>query len=267
MKKFVLHTVIVVVGGVACSLNAAAGGPDGKLIKGGKGDDELIAYAISGEPAIAQDYESAGTGASGPNGETLRADDPGDPVQAATRTYFPGQSYDDHLKTMIGGKGADRFVVQTFISGKPEIVKRHVNADGTINWGGVAGENTNVHDHWVDYFGFVQINDFRPEEGDTLEVRGHTVSLNSLEVIDGNTLIVVQSQQGNNGGAHDEDILGYIIVKDIELNAGEISFTSTNDGIVETISEFEELVAYYYELAETLRDGKLIVKRRGSSSP
>lgn len=266
MKKSA-WSVALVVFGTACSSNVMAGGSEGKLIKGGKADDVLIAYAISGEPAIAQDYEAADTGARGPNGETLRADDPDDPVQEATRTYFPGQSYDDHLKTMIGGKGADRFVVQTFISGKPEIVKRHVNAEGTIDWGGVAGENNNVHDHWVDYFGFVQINDFRPEEGDTLEVRGHTVSLNSLEVIDGNTLIVVQSQQGNNGGAHDEDILGYIIVKDIEMDEGDITFTSTNDGIVQSIKEFEELVDYYYDLAAALKDGKLIVKRRGSSSP
>jgi hypothetical protein len=104
MKKSALSVALVVFG-TACSSNVMAGGSEGKLIKGGKADDVLIAYAISGEPAIAQDYEAADTGAKGPNGETLRADDPDDPVQEATRTYFPGQSYDDHLKTMIGGKG------------------------------------------------------------------------------------------------------------------------------------------------------------------
>jgi hypothetical protein len=131
----------------------------------------------------------------------------------------------------------------------------------------VAGENTSVHDHWTEYFGYVQINDFDAAEGDALQVRGHTVSLNSLEVIDGNTVIVVQSQQGNGGGAHDEDLLGVIIVKDAELTEDDVEFTSTNDGIVATMTEFIALVEYYDEVAAGLRGNNLIVKRRGNNVP
>ena len=252
---------------IAGNAQAFQGPPTGKLIRGTKGADTLYAHGISGEPAIAQNYQAAGTGATGPNGETLRADDPGDPVQAATRTYYRGQSYDDHLKTMIGGQGADKFIIKTYISGKPDVVARHVNDDGSINWGGVAGENTFVHDHWTEFFGYVQINDFNRQQGDQIQVRGHTVALQSLTVVNGDTLIVVQSQQGNGGGAHDEDILGYIVVKGVALTAADIQFVGTNDGIAKTLADFQNLVVYYDVLADALPEGQLIVKRRGNSVP
>jgi hypothetical protein len=85
LKKFMTGAVVLSLTGGAIAFQAP---PAGKLIRGTRGADTLYAHAISGEPAIAQDYEAAGTGATGPNGETLRADDPNDPVQAATRTYF-----------------------------------------------------------------------------------------------------------------------------------------------------------------------------------
>ncbi len=235
-------------------------------VKGTSGNDGLVVHAVSGEPTISQDYRAAGTGATGPNGETLRADDANDPVDPVTDTYFTAHPYDDAKSIMLGKAGADEFLVRTYISGKPAIVARNADADGVINWNGngVAGENDNVHDHWVDYFGTVQINDYNADEGDTIRVQGHTVALNSITVLDGDTMIVVQSQQGNGGGAHDEDILGYIIVRDAELNEGDITFTKTNDGIVETVEEFEALVAYYDALAETLKGNKKTVKRRGN---
>jgi hypothetical protein len=233
LKKLMAGAVVLGIAGGAVAFQTP---PAGKLVRGTRGADTLYAHAISGEPAIAQDYEKAGTGVTGPNGETLRADDQNDPVLAATRTYFAGQTYDDHLKTMIGGQGADKFIIKTYISGKPAIVAKHVNADGTINWGGVAGENQNVHDHWTEFIGYVQINDFSRQQGDSLQVRGHTVALKSLEVINGDTFIVVQSQQGN-------------------------------DGIAKTWTDFQNLVAYYDLLADTLTDGQLIVRRRGNSIP
>lgn len=233
LKKLMAGAVVLGIAGGAVAFQTP---PAGKLVRGTRGADTLYAHAISGEPAIAQDYENAGTGATGPNGETLRADDPNDPVLAATRTYFAGQTYDDHLKTMIGGQGADKFIIKTYISGKPAIVAKHVNSDGTINWGGVAGENQNVHDHWTEFIGYVQINDFSRQQGDSLQVRGHTVALKSLEVINGDTFIVVQSQQGNGG-------------------------------IAKTWTDFQNLVAYYDLLADTLTNGQLIVRRRGNSIP
>ncbi|MEY3458142.1 MAG: hypothetical protein RL215_1299 [Planctomycetota bacterium] len=251
---------------IAGNVHAWQGAPVGKLIRGTKGADTLYAHAISGEPAIVQDYENFQT-ATGPNGETLRGDDPGDPVQGATRTYFRGQSYDDHLKTMIGGQGADKFIIKTYISGKPAVVARHVNDDGTINWGGVAGENEFVHDHWTEFIGYVQINDFSRQQGDQIQVRGHTVALKSITVVNGDSLVVIQSQQGNGGGAHDEDVLGYIVVKGVALTAADIQFVGTNDGIAKTWQDFQNLVLYYDVLADSLQPGELIVKRRGNSVP
>jgi hypothetical protein len=257
----------LVVLAIAGNTQAFQGVPQGKLVRGTKGADTLYAHAISGEPAISQDYEAAGTGATGPNGETLRADDPADPVHAATRTYYRGQTYDDHLKTMIGGQGADKFIIKTYISGKPTVVARHVNDDGTINWAGVAGENQFVHDHWTEFIGYVQINDFSRQQGDQIQVRGHTAALKSLTVVNGDTLIVVQSQQGNGGGAHDEDVLGYIVVKGVALTASDVQFVGTADGIAKTWTDFQNLVLYYNLLADSLPAGELIVKRRGNSVP
>ena len=218
-------------------------------IRGGRGDDIVETHAVAGEPPIAQDYRAAGTGATGPNGETLRADDPDDPISANGRTYFLGQPFQDNV-TLRGLSGADEFVVRTYISGKPAIVARHVDADGVIDWNAVAGENDNAHDHWVEYFGSVTIADFDAAEGDTLRVRGHTVALNRLDVVGGDTLVVVQSQQGNGGGAHDEDILGVILVEGARLSEADIEFDHANDGIVRTAAEFDDLVAGYEEVAE-----------------
>ena len=222
-------------------------------IKGTKGDDNLVAHAVLGEAKIAQDYESAGTGATGPNGEELRADDENDPLQGED-TYFAGQpfnTYGDYI-SMRGKRGADEFLIRTYISGKPDIVAKHVDENDVINWNGngVAGENNNVHDHWVEYFGKVVIRDYKPGQGDTIRVQGHTVALNSITQKGKHVHIVVQSQQGNGGGAHDEDILGLIVVRRANVDDVEVTFTHTNDGIVETYTEFEELVAKNKKMAE-----------------
>jgi len=85
LRKFITGAVVLGIAGGAVAFQEP---PAGKLIRGTRGADTLYAHAISGEPQIAQNYEAAGTGATGPNGETLRADDPADPIQAATRTYY-----------------------------------------------------------------------------------------------------------------------------------------------------------------------------------
>ena len=60
------------------------------------------------------------------------------------------------------------------------IVDQHKNAStGVINWGmnGVAGENDNYHDHWVDGIGIDTITDFSGNGGgnDHILIQGHTV--------------------------------------------------------------------------------------------
>ena len=214
-----------------------------RRIKGSRKDDVLVKEALSGEALIAQRYDLAGTGATGPNGETLRADDPADPIKPFWHAYWVGP-FRDRPTQMWGRGGADQFVIRTYISGKPAVVFRHVDDNGVIDWAGVAGENDFVHDHWVEFFGIVVIKDFDPDEGDTIEVQGHTVALRSLEVVDGDTLVVVQSQQGNGGGAHDEDVLGYIQIEGVELTAADLTFTHTTEGVTETVFEFMDLTWY-----------------------
>ena len=42
---------------------------------------------------------------------------------------------------LVGGEGADTFLIQPLINAKKDIILRHVNDDRSIHWGGVAGEN------------------------------------------------------------------------------------------------------------------------------
>ena len=105
------------------------------------------------------------------------------------------------------------------INAKEEIILKHVNDDRTIDWMGVAGENNNVHDHWVDFLGHEVIWDFSRAEGDHIEIVGHTVDLYQIEYIDTNgdqvldaTVLHLRSNQGKNGGAHHLDPLGTVTV-------------------------------------------------------
>ena len=64
---------------------------------------------------------------------------------------------------LVGGEGRGHVLLphadQRQAGHHPAVMSTH---DGTINWGmnGVAGENDNVHDHWVDGIGHDVIWDF-----------------------------------------------------------------------------------------------------------
>ena len=184
----------------------------------GAGNDRVISYGDAGEPDPAQTEGSDG------------------------RVYPPvpeGSAND----TITGGKGADRFEFHALINAKEEVVTEHTGASGRTNWGNVAGDNDNVHDHWVEGFGLDTITDFAKAEGDTLLVRGHTATIGEITYgsdADGAyTLIEVYSQQGNGGaggantdtGAHDEDPLGFIKVYGDKVNRNDITVQNSNDGI------------------------------------
>ncbi|MDU8943254.1 calcium-binding protein [Ovoidimarina sediminis] len=219
------------------------GGRGSDLLIGGDGDDILRSGSDVGEMRIGQLVI-------------------GDPSRA-----FPDPSVDpDYLKlvdwidqpivgddVLVGGAGKDLFLFETYINAKEEIILDHVNDDRTIDWMGVAGENDRLHDHWVDGFGIDVIADYDAEE-DRIAVIGHTtqVKVDYMTVdtdgdgVDDETVSVITaySQQGKNGGAHDEDYLGYIVVhgdrvelEDIETNAGAAY------GIVDTIDELQEALA------------------------
>ncbi len=219
------------------------GGRGSDLLEGGEGDDVLLSRSDTGEQRAGQ----------------LILEDPSRP---------DGGSIDyDYLKladwidqdlvgddVLVGGGGADHFKFETLINAKKDILAEHTNDDGTIRWHGVAGENTYIHDHWVDGIGVDVVADFNKAEGDTISVIGHTTEIEvDYHTIDTDgdgidddavSLITLYSQQGNGGGAHDEDYLGYIVVHgdrveedDIETDAG------AHYGIVDTIHDIQEAVA------------------------
>ena len=170
---------------------------------------------------------------------------------------------------LTGGAGRDHFYFETRINGKLDIIMKHVNDDRTIDWMGVAGENREVHDHWVDSLGVDVITDFNAEE-DTISVIGHTTNVRvSYEGIDTNgdnvddsmvSIIEVYSQQGSGGGAHDEDILGYIVVHG-DLVTEDMIHTDAGVayGAVETIDQLQEALAPGgEEKLTTLDDGTVI---------
>ncbi len=180
------------------------GGFGSDRMAGGNGNDVLLSRSDGGEQVAAQD------------GKT----------QIFAKESAAFKSAND---TLTGGQGADTFRFEGLVNAKDDIVAKHVNADGTIDWHGVTGENNAVHDHWVDRFGNDVIRDFNRAQGDKIEISAHTAELKSIEQIDSNgdgridySLLTVISQQGA-AGAHDEDLLGTIRVYGDKVQASDVT--------------------------------------------
>jgi Ca2+-binding RTX toxin-like protein len=198
------------------------GGSGNDRLSGGTGDDLLVG-------GFGSDRMDGGNG----NDVLLSRSDAGEMVAAqdghtqifADETAVLKSTHD----VLTGGKGADTFRFEGLVNAKDEIVAKHVNADGTIDWAGVTGENNNVHDHWVDGFGNDVITDFNRKQGDKIEISAHTAEVKSIEHLDSNgdgkadySVITVISQQGASG-AHDEDLLGTITVYGNLVKASDIT--------------------------------------------
>lgn len=159
-------------------------------LHGGRGSDRFYMLGDSGEPDPAQTNGSRG------------------------RVTEEIASQDD---VIWGGKGADEFIYRPLINAKQKILDKHTRADGSVDWSmqGVAGENGNVHDHWVEGFGNDLIMDYDESEGDRIKIIGHTIEVESItygsDGMGDYSLITVRSNQGG-AGAHDKDPLGTIKV-------------------------------------------------------
>ncbi|NQZ65171.1 calcium-binding protein [Crocosphaera sp.] len=178
------------------------------VLDGGEGNDILISRSDAGEPDIAQETDES--------------------------KVYPDQPFLDADDTLIGGLGADTFRFELLLDAKDEIVEKHADPiTGKVNWRKVAHENDNVHDHWVNGIGNDTILDFNKSEGDQIRIAGHTVQVDDIEYLDLNadgideSIIHLISNQGGNGGAHDQDKLGTITVygdlveaSDLTVNAG-----------------------------------------------
>jgi Ca2+-binding RTX toxin-like protein len=207
------------------------GGNGKDMIWGGSGNDRLSGDAgddmLTG--GFGADHLNGGAG----NDVLLSRSDAGEMVAAqdGKTQIFADETaaFKDVNDVLTGGKGADTFRFEGVVNAKDDIVAKHVNADGTIDWHGVTGENGAVHDHWVDGFGNDTITDFSRKQGDKIEISAHTAEVKSIEHLDSNgdgradySLITVISQQGD-AGAHDEDLLGTIKVYGDLVKASDIS--------------------------------------------
>lgn len=176
---------------------------------GDKGNDRIISLSDSGIP----------TGNNIPILDNNSTENQLSQLDFSTNNINPnGLAADD---TLIGGKDADRFEFHLLINARKEIVDKYTDVEtGIINWGmnGVAGENDNYHDHWVEGIGNDIILDFNSKEGDKILISGHTVQAILLENNEtlNEALVGVYSDQGADGrrgnGAHDLDVLGTIKV-------------------------------------------------------
>ena len=177
-------------------------GSGSQLVDGGGGADHLVSLGDGGEPDPAQTDGAEG-----------RVNEP-----------IPAGAADD---VFVGGPGADIFEFMPLLNAKEEILALHTNDDGTVDWQGVAGENGNVHDHWVEGIGNDTIVEFSKAEGDTIKITGHTATLTSIEYGTDESgdysLISFRSDQGDNGGAHDEDPLGTIKVYGDRVEAEDLT--------------------------------------------
>ncbi len=196
---------------------------------GGGGRDRIISFGDAGEP---------------------------DPAQSgAEDRVTPPVPIEETYDIIAGGSGGDRFEFRALLNAKESVLAQHTREDGSVNWKRVAGENDNVHDHWVQGWGKDIILDYNEEEGDCIVIRGHTVEIDEItygeDELGSYSLISVISQQGNGGaggantetGAHDEDPLGCIKVYGDEVTLDDITVQAA--GVFDGVDMLERVDEVY----------------------
>ncbi|MEM7778003.1 MAG: hypothetical protein AAF732_20625, partial [Pseudomonadota bacterium] len=210
------------------------GGRGSDVIDGGEGNDTLISRSDAGVSKIGQLAIGMPTRGD-PDGEVNQE------LQMLKGYENQPMHADDVL---IGGAGEDTFLIEPLLNAKQDIIEKHVKSDGSINWAGVAGENNELHDHWVDAFGIDIIADYNAEE-DHIAVIGHTanVYVSYADVIGDDaeeSIITVISNQHGGGGAHAMDLIGQVIVSGDRVEKDDIK---TDDGVTYGIVEGYEDIA------------------------
>ena len=206
------------------------GGAGRDRLDGGDGDDMIAGGR--GHDIIKSQFGNDVIYGGGGNDKIMLRSDGGEPVIAqnpALARYYPDNPIEDADDVISGGRGADTFLFRLDIAATEAIARKHADANGVINWQAVAGENDNPHDHWVNGNGDDVITDFSKAQGDKIQIKGHTV-VATVEHYDADddgtmdsTLITLKSDQGGNGGAHDQDRLGTIRVEDALLTDADVS--------------------------------------------
>ncbi|MEM9737147.1 MAG: hypothetical protein AAF908_11165, partial [Pseudomonadota bacterium] len=211
------------------------GGRGSDLLIGGHGDDVLISRSDVGEPKIGQLVEGNATRGDPDNEVGFRL---------KLKGYEDQEFVGDDI--LVGGQGRDTFLIEGLLNAKDEIIQKHVRSDGTINWQGVAGENDELHDHWVDGWGIDIIADYNKNE-DTIAIIGHTAARFEIEHVNVDndaqleTVINVFSQQHGGGGAHTRDLMGTLIVHgDLVERDDLVTDAGVFHGIVDNVSEIAE---------------------------
>ena len=200
--------------------NATVNSYGNDSLKGGNGND-VITASLGSDTLSGENGNDIITSISDSN---IPAENKNNvPVGAtiADLVFDPAYFNPDGLQandTLIGGAGSDTFQFKLLINAGVDIYEKHIQSDGTIDWMGVAGENNNYHDHWVDGIGSDTIMDFSGTggQGDKINIIGHTVTYKVLSSTATQVKLGLYSDQGADGkrgtGAHDLDVLGIVTV-------------------------------------------------------